>query len=254
MWKRFHFESKGRFAMDKFQTWAVVEVMGHKKFAGRVTEGPFGLVQIDVPEVTLSSGKIVPPFTKMLGAHAIYAMTPCTEETAKAFAKEFRSQAFQTYELPSLPAPKPIVRDTDKRDPEWDDDDDDEWDDDDDDWGDEDVTSSVDTTGIGVPATEKAIEEFFTAAVAGEPAWPTFLIHSENYSFKDGGYVRRDSKYKAAHIHGDGTEHLFEWGDHHEQAVTDGLWIYCSRAEALAKVHALDLTDVVVTNDDSEPF
>lgn len=92
--------------MDKFDQWCVVEVMGHKKFAGRVTEGPFGLVQIDVPEVTLSSGQIVPPFSKMLGAHAIYAMTPCTEETARAFAKEFRSQAFQTYELPALTAPK----------------------------------------------------------------------------------------------------------------------------------------------------
>ncbi len=133
---------------DKFNQWCVVEVMGHKKFAGRVTEGPFGMVQVDVPEVTLSSGAIVPPFTKLLGAHAIYAMTPCTEETARAFAREFRSQAFQTYEIPALTAPKPRVFTStpsdsvnqlfdefmngdvadisqDERDPEWDADNDD---------------------------------------------------------------------------------------------------------------------------------
>lgn len=106
---------------EKFDCYAIIEVMGHKKFAGRVTEGPFGLVQIDVPEVTLSSGQLLPPFSKMLGAHAIYAMTPCTEETARAFARDFRSQAFHSYELPALPAPKPAP----ERDPEWDAEDDD---------------------------------------------------------------------------------------------------------------------------------
>jgi len=106
---------------DKFNQWCVVEVMGHKKFAGRVTEGPFGLVQVDVPEVTLASGQNLPAFSKLFGAASIYCLTPCTEETARAFARDFRTQAFQTYELPALAAPKPVP----ERDPEWDADNDD---------------------------------------------------------------------------------------------------------------------------------
>ncbi len=67
---------------DKFDQWCVVEVMGHKKFAGRVTEGAFGLVQVDVPEVKLP-GQTLPAFTKLFGAASIYCMTVCTEETAR---------------------------------------------------------------------------------------------------------------------------------------------------------------------------
>lgn len=104
---------------DKFDQWCVVEVMGHKKFAGRVTEGPFGMVQVDVPEVTLTSGKNLPAFSKLFGSSSIYCLTPCTEETARAFARDFRTQAFQTYELPALTAPKPTLF-TPERDPEWD--------------------------------------------------------------------------------------------------------------------------------------
>lgn len=117
--------------MDKFDQWCVVEIMGHKKFAGRVTEGAFGLVQIDVPE----SGPDLPAFTKLFGAAAIYGMTPCTEETARAVARGLRLLAFQTYELPSLAltAPRiPVAEETlraltpaPERDPEWDADNDD---------------------------------------------------------------------------------------------------------------------------------
>jgi hypothetical protein len=106
---------------EKFDQWCVVEVMGHKKFAGRVTEGPFGLVQVDVPEVTLASGPNLPAFSKLFGAASIYCLTPCTAETARAFARDFRTQAFHSYELPALAAPKPVH----DRDPEWDADNDD---------------------------------------------------------------------------------------------------------------------------------
>lgn len=84
----------------KFETWAVIEVMGHKRYAGFVTEQTVAgaaFVRVDVPEC-----EDLPAFTKLLGAGSIYAITPCTEETAKAFAAKLRERAFKTYEAPRL--------------------------------------------------------------------------------------------------------------------------------------------------------
>lgn len=92
---------------DQFEMWAVVEQLGHKKFAGFVTERTIGstaLIQIDVPEVE-SDGTRFPAFTKLIGPGTIYAITPCTEETARQFAVMFQSRAFAVYEAPRLPAP-----------------------------------------------------------------------------------------------------------------------------------------------------
>ena len=60
--------------VEKFEEWAVVEIMGHKRFAGKVTEqamGGAGFVRIDVPEITLPSGDVLPAFTKLFGAASI---------------------------------------------------------------------------------------------------------------------------------------------------------------------------------------
>lgn len=94
--------------VEKFEQWCVVEIMGHKKFAGFVTEQSLGgssFVRIDVPEITLANGTKLPAFTKLFGAGSIYCLSPCTEETAKAFAAQLRSEAFALYEAPRLPAP-----------------------------------------------------------------------------------------------------------------------------------------------------
>lgn len=93
--------------VEKFEQWCVVEIMGHKKFAGFVTEQSVGgssFVRVDVPEVTVD-GKTLPAFSKLFGAASIYCLSPCTEETARAFAATFRSQSFSLYEAPRLPAP-----------------------------------------------------------------------------------------------------------------------------------------------------
>ncbi len=97
--------------MDKSQEsvemWAVVEVMGHRRFAGFVSEQSLGgvsFIRVDVPEVE-ANGETLPPFTKLLGAGSIYAISPCTEETARAFAATFSQRSFTQYEAPRLPAP-----------------------------------------------------------------------------------------------------------------------------------------------------
>lgn len=91
---------------EKFEEWAIVEVMGHRAFAGRVTEQAIGgasFIRVDVPQVAERQA-----FTKLLGAGSIYCITPCDEETAKRAAETLRSRPT---ELLSLPAP--IARDGD---------------------------------------------------------------------------------------------------------------------------------------------
>lgn len=93
--------------VNVFDEWAIVEVMGHKQFAGHVTEQSLGgasFVRVDVPEVQAGT-ETLPAFTKLLGAGSIYAISPCTEETARAFAAASRSRAFAVYEAPRLAGP-----------------------------------------------------------------------------------------------------------------------------------------------------
>lgn len=91
----------------QFETWAIVEVMGHRQFAGFVSEQTIGgasFVRVDVPEIA-DGDETLPAFTKLLGAASIYAISPCTEETARAFAANQRARSFAVYEAPRLPAP-----------------------------------------------------------------------------------------------------------------------------------------------------
>lgn len=85
-----------------FNTWAIVEVLGHKKVAGFVTEQTFGsaaLIRVDVPETQQPErrgyvgnrwGAIAPrttgAYSKLIGVGSIYCITPCTEEVARKAA------------------------------------------------------------------------------------------------------------------------------------------------------------------------
>jgi len=90
----------------QFESWAIVEVMGHRQFAGFVSEQAIGgasFVRVDVPEVKAYE-ETIPAFTKLLGSGSIYAISPCTEETARAFAAQSQQRSFAVYEAPRLPA------------------------------------------------------------------------------------------------------------------------------------------------------
>lgn len=76
----------------KFESWAIVQVMGHQAYAGRVTEASIGgasFLRVDVPEATNR-----PAFTKFLGASSIFDITPCDEETARRAAESFGVRPF----------------------------------------------------------------------------------------------------------------------------------------------------------------
>ncbi len=91
-----------------FDSWALVEVMGHKRYAGRVTEHVIagqGFVRVDVPEVE-QHGERFDAFTKLIGAASIYAITPVSEQIARGMAQVMRERPVHEYDLPkALPAP-----------------------------------------------------------------------------------------------------------------------------------------------------
>jgi hypothetical protein len=75
-----------------FETWGVVEAMGHHSYAGHISEVSVAgclLVRVDVPETTG-----YPAFTKLLSSGAIYAITPCTEAEAVLYAARLQSRPF----------------------------------------------------------------------------------------------------------------------------------------------------------------
>ncbi len=87
---------------ERFETWAVIELFGHTRIAGMVTEATLGgcaFLRVDVPEANGHPG-----FTKYLGNGAIYSMTPVSEEIARAVAVNCRPAPVQPYELPERKA------------------------------------------------------------------------------------------------------------------------------------------------------
>lgn len=85
----------------RFESWAIVELMGHRKIAGLVTEkivAGVPLLRIDVPAVGESKG-----LTQFYGAQSIYCMTPTTKEICERFAAMRQEAPVSVYELKALP-------------------------------------------------------------------------------------------------------------------------------------------------------
>lgn len=88
---------------EKFEQFAIVELFGHQIIAGKVSEqviGGQGFVRVDVPSVDDQEG-----FTKFYGSGAIYALTPCNEETMLAAVTGLRQKPIDVWKLhlPQLP-------------------------------------------------------------------------------------------------------------------------------------------------------
>ena len=82
----------------QFDTWAIVEIMGHQKFAGRLTEETIagcGMLRLDVPAVGDLKG-----FTRYFNVSSVYAITPCDEALARQMAEGLKRQPLSLYELP----------------------------------------------------------------------------------------------------------------------------------------------------------
>lgn len=91
--------------VSSFDQWCIVELMGHQRIAGKVTEeSHFGaaLMRVDVPAVDGRDG-----FTKFYGGGAIYAITPVSEEVARGIAQMLDPSPINRWEMRQLlPAPE----------------------------------------------------------------------------------------------------------------------------------------------------
>lgn len=87
-----------------FDSWAIIELFGHQKIAGRVREETLGgcsFLRVDVPECGGQEA-----FTKYFGNSAIYSMTPTSEAVARAALKQIRPEPVNVWipEIHQLPA------------------------------------------------------------------------------------------------------------------------------------------------------
>lgn len=83
----------------RFDQWCLLEIMGHQRYAGRVTEQTIGgqaFLRIDIPAAGPQ-----PPFTKFFSAGSVYAITPTTEELARGIAAELQHAPIGIYDLPA---------------------------------------------------------------------------------------------------------------------------------------------------------
>lgn len=86
---------------NKFEQWAVVELFGHQRIAGYVTNAEIGgcsFVRVDVPR----EGSAEFEFTKYLGNGSIYAVNIVSEAIAREAAKRIKARPVYGYDLPAL--------------------------------------------------------------------------------------------------------------------------------------------------------
>ena len=83
-------------ARKPFEHYALVELFGHQRIAGKVTEAEIGggkFIRVDVPAIGDAQ-----PLTRFYSPGAIYGITPVTEETALALAAQFRVEPITPWE------------------------------------------------------------------------------------------------------------------------------------------------------------
>ena len=87
---------------DIFREWAILELFGHRRLGGLVTEVErFGtkMLRIDIP------GPEDRAVTQFYGGSAIYGLTPTTDEIARAFAVNNQQAPVSRWDLtPALAA------------------------------------------------------------------------------------------------------------------------------------------------------
>ena len=82
---------------EKFEAWSILELMGHRRLAGFVSEQTIGsssFIRIDIP----GHGESVVA-TQLYNPSAIYCITPTTEAIARRIAENESPKPVQRWEL-----------------------------------------------------------------------------------------------------------------------------------------------------------
>jgi len=104
-------------ATPAYEGWAIVELFGHVRLAGKVSQAEqYGttMLRLDVPDVDGHPG-----FTSFKGGSALYSVTPTTEEIAIGVIRRLRPEPVSTYDvdlrarLPAAPPPEGLTVDAD---------------------------------------------------------------------------------------------------------------------------------------------
>jgi hypothetical protein len=85
---------------EQFETWGVLELMGHKKLAGRISEAQIAgssLLRIDVPELGQR-----PSFTQYYGVGSVYCLTPTSKAVARQVVGRLNPVPISPYDLPAI--------------------------------------------------------------------------------------------------------------------------------------------------------
>lgn len=97
---------------ERFEEWAIIDLFGHQKIAGKVSEQQVGgcaFVRVDVPKTDKQA-----PFTRLFGAGAIYAITITDEETAKAAATYYEPEPMDRWTVADMMKRKALPGPDDK--------------------------------------------------------------------------------------------------------------------------------------------
>lgn len=79
---------------------ALVELFGHQKIAGTVTEHSFGpstFLRIDVPETNSQ-----PAFTRLVNPSAIYAINPVTKDVMLHLVKSIQAKPIESWDIQKM--------------------------------------------------------------------------------------------------------------------------------------------------------
>lgn len=80
---------------ERIEIWAIIELFGHQRIAGHVTEAEIGgcsFIRVDIPKVEGSQA-----LTKFYGNGAIYSMTPVSEELVITYIKQYKPAPLNIY-------------------------------------------------------------------------------------------------------------------------------------------------------------
>lgn len=72
---------------QELKAWALVELFGHQRIVGYLSQQAFGtgvLFRIDVPDLLKDGAVVRPGFTRYFGISAIYSVTPIDEASVRA--------------------------------------------------------------------------------------------------------------------------------------------------------------------------
>jgi len=89
-----------------FEEWAILELMGHRRMAGKITDAVIGggaFLRIDVPS---EDGKFS---TQYYSPASVYCITPTSEEIARTVAKQSQPAPVNRWEFPQLAERQPIL-------------------------------------------------------------------------------------------------------------------------------------------------